>query len=870
MSDSSSNQNQVSTSPLPISTPFLPSSTTQIHGPHQDLIQFLFKLLSSTSTSTVSPLTVSSNNLTPLAPPSISSSVKPETVTNLKSHKIVSPCASSSSSSSLSVLPCNKVTNKPFLSSPVSAQDSVSNLLGPHSSNPALINLLSKLLASVSALTTLPDHQVPFAPSSILQSSSTSNVAPKPMPGSKSQAVYYPDTLSSGHSSFSPSVSSSFPHGSVPSAKYSPASITSSAVSALDTMLTSFGPPGLNQDFINHLIKLLTSVSVPATLPDQLVPFVSPSILQFSPTSNFTPVPIPDSKSHKISPLCTSSSSTPSNVLPCPPFGKVSPSKRIPAPGLPLPVPTPTPLETSGFLQKFMDLLQKPSSVTASSTSPAFHPPPLPPLLKLFTPALNTTPVTKPISKPHTMSSPCAPLPGSNSYLSKLPDHPILSSKSNSIPVISVSTTISAPISAQTPNPTSALTSVSTTEPLQIPSSPVILGHNSSIINLLFKNLFTPTPKASSTPVSTVSSASLTPSTSALRPLFTPTVSTPPVSTAIPERHNISSSCSSSSGSSSCLSNSLSNVSYNSTQHHQQIPEHKTSPPVPLSILTATSGVSSGYNPAFMKLLLKQLLSESASLSPPIQLSLSTLNTTPISTSIPDEFPKSVPYKAVDEPNPGVFISFEDSQSDSAAASASVQTTTSSIPSSHNEELRKYLLKFLSNYQEPLSSPNSLSTSTVHTAPISTEAPSQTSSSPSVSSDVTISNSLSEFISLTSGPNLSTQLDPTSVKPNHIQESVEETTAEIDSNSESTSAPKLSSLLSHKPCCLKHRQTLQSSDSVLSVHDPCFQKIKRPLTSSLSSPCSLTAPRAVFRKRGTSSSSGRHESAGDLSSGVAN
>jgi len=297
--------------------------------------------------------------------------------------------------------------------------------------------------------------------------------------------------------------------------------------------------------------------------------------------------------------------------------------------------------------------------------------------------------------------------------------------------------------------------------------------------------------------------------------------------------HVISPVCGTSSeSSSSCSSSILHNQSNVSISHLRQILMSMTPPPA--------SGISFGYNPEFMKLLIKNLLFNQTSTLPSLSSLLQTkLNTTTIIPFIMNPITTSTTRRPLSELNPNAFNMSSNNTFDSSPASSDTNQNTSI---NNDQFLPNIKINHLTSSNASkssllpcLPSTNSHSISTLNSTPVS--------SVPCIPPVSSLSDILSKFSSLTPGSNPSFPgLIPSpiikslpNIKP--FSEQVQNLTPvpiqiPISYPSSPTSDINL--------CRSKHKGPLHLSSSTSTADDPCFQNVIRPHTPHLPLPCSLS------------------------------
>jgi len=373
------------------------------------------------------------------------------------------------------------------------------------------------------------------------------------------------------------------------------------------------------------------------------------------------------------------------------------------------------------------------------------------------------------------------------------------------------------PASSNVPFSTPALTSTST--PTSIPS------FNPAFINLLHKLLVASQAKNGSSQI---------PSKTHAIPTFNATsISDPDI-----KPHIVLPACGTSpESSSSCPLSTLHNQSNGSIYRLQHILRSMTSPPV--------SGISFGYNPEFMKLLIKNLLFNQSSSLPPLSslysLLQTKLNTTTIVPLIPNPITitTSTTSRPLSELNPNVFNISSNNTFDSVPTGSDTNQNTS-ISNDQYQYLTNILINHFTSSNVSKTSPclpstNSHSISTLNSTPVSYV--------PCVPPFSSLPDILSKLSSITPGSNPSFPgLIPSpiitllpNVKP--FSEQVQNSTPVPILTP--TSYP-LSLTSDINLCRSKHKGPLQLSRSTSTAVDPCFQNIIRPHTPHLPLPCSLS------------------------------
>jgi len=468
-----------------------------------------------------------------------------------------------------------------------------------------------------------------------------------------------------------------------------------------------------------------------------------------------------------------------SSLVPSLPY--LSTSKPMPL-SLPCPLFTPT-------LNKNVDPGKKPCAILSHPVGPSLSV--LPGVLR-GSPSSSNRPVPVPVSEKSPALTPA----------------PVLEHEPEIVPE-EFPAQSSAPVSIPAVNSTSTPTSFS--------------SFNPAFINFLYKLLVASQVKPGSSLIPT--------KTHVIPTLNATSVSDPDI-----KPHIISPACGTSSeSSSSCPSSVLNNQLNGSISRLQHILKSMKTPPV--------SGISFGYNPEFMKLLIKNLLSNQTSLLPQLSSLYShlqtKLNTTTIDPLIPNPITTSSTSRPLSELNPNVFNISSNNTFDSAAGSDTIQN----ISISNDQYLTDILINHLSSSNASktslfpcLPSTNSHSISTLNSTPVSSVPciPPLISSLPDI---------LRKLSSLTPGSNpffpgpipspLITQLP--SIKP--FSEQVQNLTSVP--NLTPSSYP-LSPTSDINLCRSKHKGPLQLPSSTSTAVDPCFQNVVRPHKPHLPLPCTLS------------------------------
>lgn len=454
------------------------------------------------------------------------------------------------------------------------------------------------------------------------------------------------------------------------------------------------------QSLVHILIKLFSSSPASAAPP---APQVSSTV---SPTSPAVADRI--SKPNIASPPCPPLSSLPCGSAPTPvAVNKVA--GRVPKPyAVPPPCASPSSSSLPGDLSRTPCGSVSPKTVDSVSPAPvpASTSTPLSPLCSsLRTPAINTNSVPVPVTIP-------APFSDSTSFSSRSPGLSCGSSSNLKVPTaVSAIPSPKAIQKTKFDNSSPRITAQTKpfTPPVRVPSSALstLSGHNSAIINYLIKlSLCTQAPI-------TVTSSTPTLAISKLCSHIMPKLNTPSDLVPNPETSGFSSIPPHlKSGS---LSKAQPNLSGGLFAKPTLAP-----PPVPISIPTSTSGISSGYNPAFIKLLIKHLVSTPTSiiphLLPSFNLTQPTLSTTTVPPLILNPFPKSNSSGPVSDLNPTVSNIMLNKSSILAPFSTPAPTTVPKTSFSYNQDLINQLFKVLSASSNDLKTP-------VTTTPISSSSP---------------------------------------------------------------------------------------------------------------------------------------------------
>jgi len=346
----------------------------------------------------------------------------------------------------------------------------------------------------------------------------------------------------------------------------------------------------------------------------------------------------------------------------------------------------------------------------------------------------------------------------------------------------------------------------------EVETPSLIFGYNPVLINLLLKLL-------QSNQAQTVSSSPLIPTKT--YDIHAPNVT--PVSVPNIKPHTISPACSSSDSTIPCLSNALHNQSNSSITPLQQIMTSLTPLPV--------SGISSGFNPEFMKLVIKNLLSNQNSSLTPLSSLIPLIQAKLNTTSTPSPIPTSTFNRPLSESNSNVFNTSSNNTFDSAPGPAD---TNQNLSINNNQDLTNILIKLMTSSNAsktslvPCSSlPISYFGSTLNT----------TSSSP-VLCIPSMSDILSQFPSYKpdSKPSLSSLISNPIITPLSNIKSFPERVPNLIPTPTSYPIPPSSDI---NLCRSKHKELLKLSSMTSTGVNPCLQNVKRPHTPHLPLPCSL-------------------------------
>jgi len=348
-------------------------------------------------------------------------------------------------------------------------------------------------------------------------------------------------------------------------------------------------------------------------------------------------------------------------------------------------------------------------------------------------------------------------------------------------------------------------------------------GYNPAFINLLYKLLMSSqaqTSPSSSPPIKTPSM---------------PTSNATAVSAPDIKPHTILPACATPSGSSSaCLSSVLPKTLNGSISNFHQMLMSMTPSP--------TSGISSGYNPEFMKLLIKHFLFNQTSSLPPFSslfpLIQTKLNTTSIVPLTHNLLPTSTINTPLSELNPNVFNISSNNTFHSAPAGSE---NNQNISISNNQYLANILVKLLSSSNASKtsllpceSSSSTHSISTLNTTPIL--------SVPCIPPLSSLPDILGKFPSLTTVTNLSFPYlipSPVPAPLPSIKQFPERVQILTPASTPTPILYPLSPSSDISPCHLKHKEPLQLSSSTLTVN-PCFQHVKKSHIPHFPSPCLLS------------------------------
>ncbi|KAL5236543.1 hypothetical protein ACI65C_003953 [Semiaphis heraclei] len=643
------------------------------------------------------------------------------------------------------------------------------------------------------------------------------------------------DSTSKTHlTPISNTISPPFDPSSSPSSSSSSHAI-SSAISSTPTLSPDTSSPGSipfilptpsvptdNTDIFNSIIQLLSSPAFSAlkvgktSTPDK-------STLASPPTSNASQSSaVSVSNPHPTSLLCApGSTSSASSILPTglPCGGSVSSIlNTVQIPKLPYSPSTPASGangDLSNFLVKISSLVPSPPYLSTSK------PTPLSPPCPLFTPTSNKN--VLPGKKPCSISHPAGPL------LSGLPDalrgSPSSSNRPVPLPVPEKFSTLTpAPVLEHgpeiAPEEFPAPSNVPVSIPVETSTSTLTssYSYNPDFVNFLHKLLVASQAKfefsSSPLPTKTHVTTTLNPT-----PVSAPSIKPPTISPACGILSESSSSCSSS---------IIHNHSNSSISRLQQILMSMT--PLP------ASGISFGYNPEFMKLLIKNLLSNHTSSLPPLpslnSIIQAKLNTTPIVPLDSNPIPTSTTNRPLPELNPNVFNTSSNNTFDSGS------DTNQNTSISNDQFLTNILIKLLTSSNSSntsllpcLPSTNSNSISTLNT------------SVPCIPPFISLPDILSKIPNLKPGsnppfPGLIPSPIVTSL-PNIKPFSEKVKNLNLLPTLTPTSYP-LSSSSDTNLCRLKHKKPLQLPSSTSTAVDPCLKNILRPNTPHLPLPCSLS------------------------------
>ncbi|XP_060847086.1 mucin-2-like isoform X2 [Rhopalosiphum padi] len=520
-----------------------------------------------------------------------------------------------------------------------------------------------------------------------------------------------------------------------------------------------------------------------------------PSTSDSTPILNLTP----DSKPHSISPPCGSSGSPSS----CSPSVRengtaisstptLSPDMSSPGSKSLLP-PTPSaPSNNTDILNSIIQLLSSPAySTLQAGTKPCV-------ISHHVTPSLSILPRI-----PHGSFS-----PPNHQFHEVLP----VPAPEKSPTLTPASFPEHGPETAPEEFPAASNVPVSIPVVTEVETPSLIFGYNPVLINLLLKLL-------QSNQAQTVSSSPLIPTKT--YDIHAPNVT--PVSVPNIKPHTISPACSSSDSTIPCLSNALHNQSNSSITPLQQIMTSLTPLPV--------SGISSGFNPEFMKLVIKNLLSNQNSSLTPLSSLIPLIQAKLNTTSTPSPIPTSTFNRPLSESNSNVFNTSSNNTFDSAPGPAD---TNQNLSINNNQDLTNILIKLMTSSNAsktslvPCSSlPISYFGSTLNT----------TSSSP-VLCIPSMSDILSQFPSYKpdSKPSLSSLISNPIITPLSNIKSFPERVPNLIPTPTSYPIPPSSDI---NLCRSKHKELLKLSSMTSTGVNPCLQNVKRPHTPHLPLPCSL-------------------------------
>ncbi|XP_026817713.1 mucin-5AC-like [Rhopalosiphum maidis] len=574
--------------------------------------------------------------------------------------------------------------------------------------------------------------------------------------------------------------------------------------------------PSNNTDILNSIIQLLSSPAY-STLQAGKAPTPDKSILPSSSTSNAAQLPAFVSKPHTTSSPCApGSSSSSSSILPNPSCGPAqSTFSTVPTPQLSNSASTPPSITNTDIINFLLNMSSSVSSPSSSSTS---KPMPFSPPCHLLTPTLNkiVVPGTKPCVISHHVTPSLSILPRIPHGSSSLPNHqfhevlPVPASE-KSPALTPASFPEHEPETAPEEFPAASNVPVSIPVVTSTYTPSLISGYNPVLINLLLKLL-------QSNQAQKVSSSPLIPTKT--YDIHAPSVT--PVSAPNIKPHTISPACSLSDSTIPCLSNVLHNQSNSSITPLQQIMTSLT----PLSV----SGISSGYNPEFMKLVIKNLLSNQTSSLTPLSSLLPLIQAKLNTTSTPSPIPTSTFNKPLSKSNPNVFNTSSNNTFDSAPGPAD----TNQNLSINNQDLTNILIKLLT-------SSNASKTSLVPCSSLPISYFGSTLNTTSLSPVLCIpsmSDILSQFPSYKpdSKPSFSSIILSPIITPLPNIKSFPERVPNLISTPTSYPIPPSSDI---NLCRSKNKELLKLSSVTPTGVNPCLQNIIRPHTPHLPLPCSL-------------------------------
>jgi len=340
----------------------------------------------------------------------------------------------------------------------------------------------------------------------------------------------------------------------------------------------------------------------------------------------------------------------------------------------------------------------------------------------------------------------------------------------------------------------------------------LISGYNPLLINLLLKLLL-------SNQAQTVSSSPLIPTKT--YDIQAPNVT--PVSAPNIKPHTISPACSLSDSTIPCLSNVLHNQSNSSITPLQQIMTSLTPLPV--------SGISSGYNPEFMKLVIKNLLSNQTSSVTPLSSLLPLIQAKLNTTSTSSLIPTSTFNRPLSESNLNVFNTSSNNTFDSAPRPTD---TNQNLSINNNQDLTNILIKLMT-------SSNASKTSLVPCSSLPISYFGSTLNTTSLSPVICIpsmSDILSQFPTYKpdSKPSYSSLISSSIITPLPNIKSFPERVPNLIPTPTSYPTPPSSDI---NLCRSKHKELLKLSSMTSTGVNPCLQNVIRPYTPHLPLPCSL-------------------------------